>query len=136
MKPRATSPRVRGRLATLLLIASLALPPAVASALDASLPTAQLPVAGMVTMVDVGAAKCIPCKMMAPILEDLAKQYQGRAVIAFVDVRMHPEMNERFRVKGIPTQIFYDRQGREVERHLGFMDREGIVKKLKQLNVN
>jgi thioredoxin 1 len=105
-------------------------------ALEPSAPTAQLPVAGMVTMVDVGAAKCIPCKAMAPILEDLAKEYQGRAVIAFVDVRKHPEMNERFRVSGIPTQIFYDRQGHEVERHLGFLDREGIVKRLKQLDVN
>ncbi len=124
------------RLAAALALAwglSLAVP---SLALEPVSPAAVLPQPGMVTMVDVGAAKCIPCKMMAPILEELAKEYQGRALIAFVDVRLHPQMNDQFKVRGIPTQIFYDRQGREVSRHLGFLDKAGIVKELNRLGVN
>ena len=46
----------------------------------------QLPIPGMVTMVDIGAHECIPCKMMTPILEVLSERYQQRAAIAFIDV--------------------------------------------------
>ena len=51
----------------------------------------QVPVKGMVTLVDVGADACIPCKMMAPILEKLEKVYQGKAAIVFIDVWKNPE---------------------------------------------
>ena len=45
-----------------------------------------VPVKGMVTMIDLGAKSCIPCKMMAPILEKLEKDYKGKAAIVFIDV--------------------------------------------------
>ena len=45
-----------------------------------------LPVKGMVTMIDLGAKKCIPCKMMAPILEKMEKVYKGKAAVVFIDV--------------------------------------------------
>ncbi len=94
-----------------------------------------VPVKGMVTMVDVGAKSCIPCKMMAPILEKLEKEYRGRAAIVFIDVRNAPEQAERFGIKVIPTQIFYDKQGNEVLRHTGFMGEEAIVAQLKKMGV-
>ena len=78
----------------------------------------------MVTMVDVGADRCIPCKMMAPIIEDVREEYEGRAVVAFVDVWKYPQRAEPFKVRVIPTQIFYDATGREVMRHEGFMDKD------------
>jgi len=94
-----------------------------------------VPVKGMVTMVDVGAKSCIPCKMMAPILEKLEKEYRGRAAIVFIDVRNAPDQAERFGIKVIPTQIFYDKQGSEVLRHTGFMSEEAIVSQLKKMGV-
>ncbi|MDP1993072.1 MAG: thioredoxin domain-containing protein [Syntrophales bacterium] len=97
--------------------------------------TADVPVKGMVTMVDLGAKKCIPCKMMAPILEKLEKVYAGRAAVIFLDVWEDPKPAQRFGIQGIPTQIFFDKEGREVFRHLGFLSEEEIVRRLKAMGV-
>jgi len=94
-----------------------------------------LPVKGMVTMIDLGAKKCIPCKMMAPIMERMEKKYEGRAAIVFIDVWENREQARRFGIRGIPTQIFFDADGQEVTRHLGFMPEEEIVKILSRLGV-
>jgi thioredoxin 1 len=94
-----------------------------------------LPVKGMVTMIDLGAKKCIPCKMMAPIMEKMEKKYDGKAAIVFIDVWENPEQARRFGIRGITTQIFYDASGKEVTRHVGFMPEESIEKTLSQLGV-
>ena len=94
-----------------------------------------LPVPGMVTMIDLGAKKCIPCKMMAPIMEKMEKQYEGKAAIVFIDVWEHREQAGRFGIRAIPTQIFYDATGKEVSRHVGFMAEKDIVSMLKKLGV-
>ena len=95
----------------------------------------ELPVSGQVTMVDLGAHKCIPCKMMAPILEKLAPLYNGHAAIIFVDVWENPDEAKRFKVAAIPTQIFFDEDGEEVYRHQGFMTEEAIVQQLAKMGV-
>ncbi|WP_432735040.1 thioredoxin family protein [Maridesulfovibrio sp. FT414] len=95
----------------------------------------QLPIKGMVTMVDLGAHSCIPCKMMTPIIEALSKEYEGRAVIAFIDVWEHREEGSKYGISSIPTQIFYDASGKEQYRHVGFMDKNSIVAKLSELGV-
>jgi len=95
----------------------------------------QVPVPGMVTMVDLGAKKCIPCKMMAPILQELQAQYQERAAIIFIDVWENPAAAHTFSIQTIPTQIFYDAQGKEVTRHEGFLDKQSIVSQLTKLGV-
>ncbi len=94
-----------------------------------------IPVPGVVTMVDLGAKKCIPCKMMAPILEQLEKEYEGRAAIIFIDVWENNDAVGEFGIKTIPTQIFYDAQGKEQMRHIGFMDKKSIVAVLEKLGV-
>ena len=88
-----------------------------------------------VTMVDLGATACIPCKMMAPILEELAAEYRGQAAIIFVDVWKNPDEGKKFKVSMIPTQIFFDRRGNEVYRHSGFLDKKAIVAQLAQMGV-
>jgi len=98
-------------------------------------PPLEVPVKGMVTMVDLGAKKCIPCKMMAPILEKLEKVYAGRAAIIFLDVWEDPNPAHHFSIRGIPTQIFFDKKGKEVFRHLGFLSEEEIVRRLKEMGV-
>jgi thioredoxin 1 len=94
-----------------------------------------IPVKGKVTLVDLGAASCIPCKMMAPILDKLAKRYEGKAAVVFIDLRYSREAIQQFGVMGIPTQIFFDKNGREISRHLGFMSEEAIVAQLKSMGV-
>lgn len=94
-----------------------------------------LPVKGMVTMIDLGAKKCIPCKMMAPILEKMEKVYKGKAVIAFIDVWEHQEPVNRFGIRAIPTQIFFDKNGQEVYRHEGFLAEKNIVAILEKMGV-
>lgn len=95
----------------------------------------QVPVKGMVTMVDLGATECVPCKMMAPILTKLKKVYEGRAAIVFIDVWKNREQAPRFGIRAIPTQIFYDASGREVSRHVGFMSEAAIVEQLTRMGV-
>jgi len=95
-----------------------------------------LPVKGMVTMIDLGAKKCIPCKMMAPILEKMERVYKGKATIAFIDVWENREQAQRFRIRSIPTQIFFDQDGKEVYRHVGFFAEKEIVAQLEKMGVN
>jgi thioredoxin 1 len=98
--------------------------------------TSIAPTSGLVTMIDLGASECIPCKMMAPILEELKKEYDGKADIIFIDVWKNPDQARKFGVRAIPTQIFYDTDGREVYRHMGFMDKKRIVEILSKLGVS
>jgi thioredoxin 1 len=105
------------------------------SAVGAAEEASPIPVPGMVTMVDLGAKKCIPCKMMAPILEELEKEYKDRAAIIFIDVWENPKAGGKFGIQVIPTQIFYDAGGKEVLRHQGFMAKDAIVAELTKLGV-
>ena len=86
---------------------------------------------GKPTVIDLGARSCIPCKKMAPILESLSGEYRGRASVLFIDVHEDQAAARKFRVQMIPTQIFFNSQGKEVKRHIGFMDKPDIVKELK-----
>lgn len=125
----------RFKVAVILYGLSLLLLFVLPAALFAAAPPPEVPVKRMVTMVDLGAKKCIPCKMMAPILEKLEKVYAGRAAIVFLDVWEDPAPARRFGIRGIPTQIFFDKEGREVFRHLGFLSEEAIVRRLKDMGV-
>ena len=98
-------------------------------------PAGDVPVKGMVTMVDLGADSCIPCKMMMPIMEKLEKQYRGKAAIVFIDVWKDKEPAKRFGIRAIPTQIFFDKTGKEIYRHTGFMGEADIVSQLKKMGV-
>lgn len=95
----------------------------------------QVPVKGMVTMIDLGAKECVPCKMMAPIMEKMEKVYRDKAAIVFIDVWKNPNQVSRFGIRAIPTQIFYDASGREVSRHVGFMSEAAIVAQLSKMGV-
>jgi thioredoxin 1 len=86
-------------------------------------------------LVDLGAGKCIPCKKMAPILEELNKEYDGRMEVEFIDVWKSPEAGKAYGIEMIPTQIFYDASGKELSRHVGFFGKEDILAKWKDLGV-
>jgi len=99
----------------------------------AASPVPVVPVQGTVTMVDLGAKSCIPCKMMMPVMEEVEKEYSEKAAIAFIDVWENPEQSPKFNLRTIPTQIFYDKQGKEVFRHEGFYDKKSIAAMLDKL---
>jgi len=86
-------------------------------------------------LVDLGAGKCIPCKMMAPILEDLKKTYAGKLDVQFIDVWENPDAGKKYGINVIPTQIFYDADGKELFRHEGFLGKEDILSKWKEFGM-
>jgi thioredoxin 1 len=119
---------------TLTLSLTLLITADLARAKDFS-PGMPLPSKGMVTLVDVGAKSCIPCKMMDPILQKMDQRYEGKAAVIFIDVRYHQEEARRFQVNGIPTQIFFDKTGKEIYRHTGFMSEAAIVEQFRKMGV-
>ena len=88
---------------------------------------------GRPRLVDLGAQQCIPCKMMAPVLEDLRREYAGSMDVVFIDVWKDPGAGEAHQVDIIPTQIFFDASGRELYRHQGFIGKADILSKWKAL---
>ncbi|ALC18045.1 thioredoxin [Desulfuromonas soudanensis] len=96
-------------------------------------PAASVAAGRLPKMVDVGADKCIPCKMMAPILEELKTEYAGKFEVEFVDAWKFREKAARYGVQMIPTQIFYDASGKELFRHSGFIGKEEILARWREL---
>jgi thioredoxin 1 len=78
---------------------------------------------------------CIPCKMMVPILESLKQEYAGKLVVEVIDLSHDQSPAEKYGIQSIPTQIIFDREGKEVFRHVGFWSKEDIVAKLKELGL-
>ena len=86
-------------------------------------------------LLDFGAGKCIPCKKMAPILQELSEEYKGRVVIKIIEVYQEQELTRVNGIQLIPTQIFFDAKNKEVHRHVGFMDKEEIKKVFEKMGV-
>lgn len=86
-------------------------------------------------LLDLGADKCLPCKKMAPILSELKSNYVGQLEVEFIDVWKNPDAAKPYKVRLIPTQIFYDAQGKELFRHEGFYGKADILAKWKELRV-
>jgi len=90
---------------------------------------------GTPRLIDFGSKECIPCKMMAPILEELKTEYAGRLRVEFVDIWL-PEnkpIAREYDIRIIPTQVFLAPDGRELWRHEGFLSKEAILAKWKEL---
>jgi thioredoxin 1 len=103
--------------------------------LDNGIPSGNTAVAAdsLPVLVDLGADRCVPCKMMAPILEELKKEYKGKLDVVFYDVWKDPAPAEKYRIHGIPTQVFLDETGKELYRHAGYFSKEQILNKWKEL---
>lgn len=79
-------------------------------------------------LLDIGADKCIPCRAMVPVLEELRRDYATQLRVDFIDAWKFPEQAAPYNVYGIPVQIFFDASGRELYRHLGFFSKEEILR--------
>jgi thioredoxin 1 len=89
--------------------------------------------AGLPRLIDLGAGKCIPCKMMKPLLDELKENYKNSFQVIFIDVWENPGEAKKYGIRLIPTQIFYDAGGKELFRHEGFYSKEDILGKWKEL---
>ena len=84
-------------------------------------------------LLDLGADKCVPCKKMAPILDEMKETFKEQLVVDFVDVWKNKAEAEKYGIKSIPTQIFFDAEGKELFRHMGFFPRADMLAKWKEL---
>ena len=82
--------------------------------------------AAPLAMVDFWASWCGPCKMLSPLVEALAEQYDGKALVAKVNVDEEPDLAARFGVMSIPTVVFL-KNGREFDRKVGVMPPEAFI---------
>jgi thioredoxin 1 len=87
-------------------------------------------------VVDLGADKCIPCKMMMPVLAELTRDYKGQLDVVFFDVWKDRSKGQEYGIQLIPTQIFFDATGKEVYRHEGFISKKEILSKWAELGIN
>ena len=76
-------------------------------------------------LVDFWAPWCGPCRLAAPVLEELANEYQGKVVIAKLDVDQNPNISEKYTVMSIPTTILF-KNGEEVGREVGFRGKKAF----------
>jgi thioredoxin 1 len=84
-------------------------------------------------LVDLGSGTCVPCKMMAPILEEMRVTFEGQLDVVFIDVREDGDAGREYGISVIPTQIFFDPEGNELYRHTGFYSREDMLAKWGEL---
>lgn len=90
---------------------------------------------GKPVLADFGRGVYIPCKQMKPVLEELAAEYKEKTSILIIEIDEHPALTRRHHVRLIPTQIFFDAQGKEIYRHEGFMSKKAIKEKFKDIGV-
>ena len=90
---------------------------------------------GMPTLVDFGAQGCGPCDMMTPLLEELRLEYADRCNILFLPVGEQQILAARYNIQSIPVQVFFDKDGKEFFRHIGFFAKEQMVAKLTEMGV-
>lgn len=90
---------------------------------------------GKPSLVDFGSTGCRPCDMLAPILETLKTKYTGRVNVLFVHVGQEQILAARYGIQTIPMQFFYDKDGKEVFRHIGFWPQAEIEKTLAEMGV-
>ena len=88
-----------------------------------------------VTFIEVGADKCIPCKAMQPIMHEIAAEYKGIIQVVFYDVWKFPTYAQRYGVQVIPTQVFFNSEGKEFFRHTGIFPKEDIISMLKEKKI-
>ncbi|MEO0010272.1 MAG: thioredoxin domain-containing protein [candidate division WOR-3 bacterium] len=90
---------------------------------------------GKPTVLDLGAGHCVPCRMMKPIFEELQREYGDRANIILLEISEYRALANKYNVRIIPTQIFFDKEGNVFWRHEGFLPKEEIIRKLKEMGM-
>ena len=90
----------------------------------------------LVTFIELGADRCIPCKAMQPIMKEIAETFADRVQVVFYDVWKDPEPARKYGIQLIPTQVFVDQKGQEISRHVGLFPKEEILELLKKHGIH
>jgi thioredoxin 1 len=97
---------------------------------------AAAPQAALPTLVCVGSGRCIPCRAMEPVRDQLKREYAGKLAVEFHEISQERDALDRFSVRVIPTSIFYDASGNEVDRFEGFIDRRDILDRFARAGIS
>lgn len=91
----------------------------------------------LATFIEIGAAQCIPCRAMQPIMKEVAEKYKGQVKVVFHDVWTEQGKIDgmKYSIRVIPTQVFLDKNGKEYFRHEGYFPQEELIKVLKMQGV-
>ena len=87
---------------------------------------------GGVTVIDFWAEWCGPCRMIGPIIEELATEYDGKVTVGKVDVDSNPETSMRYGIRSIPTVIIL-KDGEVVDKHVGVTTKQVLTQKIEAL---
>jgi thioredoxin 1 len=99
----------------------------------ATLAQGSAPAKGKPALYEFGAKYCIPCKEMKEVMAGLKAQYGEQLEVRLVYADEEKPLFEHYKIMLIPTQVFMDAQGKEVDRHIGALPKEEVIKKLKGL---
>ena len=103
---------------------------------SSTIPLEQALSSGTPTLAEFGRGICIPCKAMKPILEELAAEYKEELNVVIIEIDEHRDLTRQYGIMAIPTQIFFDNNGQEIMRHMGFWPKEEIIAQLKKMGVD
>jgi thioredoxin 1 len=93
----------------------------------------RFPTNGLPIMAEFGSTTCVPCKMMEPVLENIKEEYKDKVEVVFIDVKEDFRPKSVYKIRMIPTQVFFDKNGVEVTRHEGFLSEKPISRILNKI---
>jgi thioredoxin 1 len=85
---------------------------------------------GLPTIVEFGAVGCASCREMKIVLDSVVCRTQGRANVLNIDISKDMDAADAYRIQLIPTQVFFDAHGNEIERHMGILTEAGVIARL------
>ena len=90
---------------------------------------------GKPLVVDFGSNTCIPCRQLRPVLQTIRQSYAGKLEVLVIDIQKNEKLAREYQIQVIPTVIFFDRSGKEVFRHQGFMSEDRIKEQIAKMGV-
>ncbi|MGM0665325.1 MAG: thioredoxin domain-containing protein [Thermodesulfobacteriota bacterium] len=90
---------------------------------------------GKPVLVDFGSNSCLPCRKLRPILDEIKKEKGGQVEVLVIDVNKHQGLSREYKVRVIPTLVFFDAGGKEVFRTQGFMSKAALLEHLAKVGV-
>ena len=90
---------------------------------------------GKPVLVDFGANSCVPCRQLRPILKEIGTEYSEKAKVVVIDVYKYQKLAQEHKILMLPTLVFFDSKGKEAFRHIGPLEKEKIVAKLKEIGM-